>query len=307
MKELLYRLILVFAVAISACTGVQAASGDLFIYPTAPDTMQRLQPRCDYIVTRFWDRCNFGTAFRAPQRLNAAFGDWVEIMPHATADTVYAAVDRLIKRFEKKGPEILALAEMAENWLYSDTARIISPEVYLPFAKAAATHKKIDKASRARYAAQVKVIESSSVGANVPAVPVIYADGTKGTFDQVQGGSILMFFNDPDCMDCTLARIRLSADPNTRELIERGELTVASIYAGDTEDEGWEKARADADPAWRVMAMPTADEYFDLSATPAFYFLNSRHKVLASQMDIDYLLNAFRIANTAAKSRAAEQ
>ncbi len=299
MKKILLTLI-----GLMCFAGARAASGDLFVYPTAPDSMVMLQDRCDYIVSRFWDRCNFGSAFKYPDKLNAAFGDWVSIMPHASADTVSASIDRLMARFAKKGPETLQLATCAENWLYSDTSSMRAPDVFLPFAKAVVANKKIGKAEKARFAYQAQIIESSTVGRTVPAVPIVYRDGRKGTFDEVQGGSVLMFFNDPDCMDCNLARIRLSADPNTRELIDRGELIVASIYPGDVNDEGWQRAREAAAEEWVCIAMPDADAYFDLSSTPAFYFLNSDHKVLINELDIDYLLGAFRTANNVSKQRA---
>lgn len=298
------KIILLSLCALLGVSYASAASGDLFVYPTPPDTMQHIQHRCDYIVSRFWDRCNFGQAFTKPDKLNAAFGDWMAVIPLAYADTVHVAIDALLKRFEKKGPETLALAEIAENWLYTDTAQYASTELYLPFAHAAANHKKISKAERARFAAQEKLILSSSVGATVPAVPLVYADGSKGTLDDIRGnGSVLLFFNDPDCMDCTLARTRLSADPNTSQLIDRGELQVVSIYAGDTDDQGWQRAKASADPRWMVVAMPQADDYFDLRTPPTFFFLNNHHRVLASQLDIEYLLAAFYTANQANKAR----
>lgn len=302
MKKILLNILLGIVAAISLSVTARASSGDLFVYPTPPDSMTQLMPRCNYIVSRFWDRCNFGTAFKDEAKLNRAFGDWVLIMPHAAADTVHASIDRLLARFAKKGPETLVLATLAENWLYSDTAEINSTEIYLPFARAAANHKKISKAERARFKSHVQIIESSSEGSTVPDIPFVNRDGSKSSFGSVTGtASILLFFNDPDCMDCNLARIRLSADPNTRELIERGELTVMSIYCGDTDDEGWEKAKANAPREWMCVAMPEADNYFDLRSTPLFVFLNSRHKVLLNNLGIDYLLGAFMAANLKAK------
>lgn len=302
MKKFFSSILILFALVSGLSQRAEAASGDLFIYPVAPDTMMALQPRCDYIVSRFWDRCNFGTAFTKPDKLNRAFGDWISIMPHATADTVHHAIDRLMARFSKKGPETLQLATMAENWLYSDTAQIRSTELYLPFAKAAASNKKIKKADKARFEAHAKIIESSSVGSNVPDIPFVNADGSKGSLADISGkGSILLFFNDPDCMDCTMARIRLGADPNTRELIERGELVVLSIYPGEPDDENWQKAKDAAPKEWTVVAMPEAYDYFDLRSTPLFVFLNSRRKVLATELDADYLMGAFRAANQASK------
>ena len=295
MKRLLLAIIAVCAVVGAFKSNAQ--DDKLFVYPVPPDTMSLFQPRVDYIVLRFWDRCNFETARLHPEKFNRAFGDWMDIIPHATADTVHAAVDALLKRFEKNGPVTLDLATMAENWLYADTAAYFSTEIYLPFAKAAASNKKISKAERARFAHQAKVMESSMVGATVPVVPVVYADGHTGTLGDIKGKSIVLFFNDPDCMDCTMARIRLSTDPNTKSLIERGELSVVSIYPGETEDEGWTKAKDNAVDGWITVAMPDVYDYFDLREPPLFVFLNSEHVVLVSGINDNYLMASFRVAN----------
>ena len=288
--------ILLVALLLWLTPTASGASGDLFPYPAPPDTMMALQPRCDFIVSRFWNRCNFDQAMRSPEKFNRAFGDWISIMQHASADTVHASIDRLLDKFAKKGPETLQLATMAENWLYSDTASILSEEIYLPFARAAANHKKISKADKARFKMHQSVIETSGLNATLPNLEFIRPDGTKGHLDEVNSGSVLIFINDPDCSDCNLARVRLSADYNAKQLIERGELSIVSIYPDEPNDE-W---RAVSYPdTWTVGAMPDADLYFDLRSSPTFLFLNSRHKVLVKDMDLDYLLGAFRVANTA--------
>lgn len=299
MKRLLIY-ILFFVAAASAKTN--AATGDLFIYPVAPDTVAQLQQRCDYIVSRFWDRCNFDRAMLAPEKFNTAFGDWVSLMPYASADTVYNAVNALMARFAKKGPIAYELATMAENWLYSDTASMRSDDVYSRFARAAVANKKIGKAEKARFSAHLKIIDSSSLGATVPAVPFIRPDGTTGTLDDITTkGSIVLFFNDPDCMDCLMARVRLSSSPDANSLIEKEQLTIVSIYPGEADDEEWKKACADAPANWVTVAMPEAAEYFRLDTTPAFYFLNSRRKVLRNDADLtaNYLIEAFHAVNQA--------
>ncbi len=296
MKNNIY-IILLALVAFMAPSAARAASGDLFQYPTPPDTLMALQPRCDYIINRFWDRCNFDIAMRNPDKFNRAFGDFVTICQHASADTVHSAVDRLVARFVKKGPETLALATMAENWLYSDTCSMFSEELYLPFAQAAAGHKKISRAEKARFQLHKKQIETSGVGAFLPDLEFTRPDGTKGTLAEVNRGSVLVFINDPDCSDCNLARVRLGADYNANALIERGELSIVSIYPDDPTPE-WRAEAARYPENWTVGAMPDADTYFDLRNSPTFLFLNSRHKVLVKDIDLDYLLGAFRVTNT---------
>lgn len=303
MKTRLIYILLVIVSLSGFSFNCKAASDDLFTYPMPPDSMMGLQDRCNYITSRFWDRCNFGTAFKYKEKLNRTFGDWIQIMQYASVDTVVDAIDTLMKRFEKKGPEALELATLAENWLYSDTSSIISDDMYLPFAKAAASNKKISRAEKARFEMHAKVIESSRVGATVPDIEYILPDGTKGHLSDIRTGSVLIFINDPDCDDCSIARVRLSADFNAKQLIERGELNILSILPDAPNDE-WKREVVSYPEKWIVGAMEDADSYFDLRHTPAFFFINAQHKVLAKGMGIDYLLSAFRVANIQSLERA---
>ena len=183
-----------------------SAGTDLFVYPTAPDSITHLQRRCDYIVSRFWDRCNFEVAMLHKDKFNTAFGDWVNIMPHASADTVYNSITRLMNRFPKNPDVALQLGQMAEEWVYSDTSQIYSEDIFLPFAQAVRDHKKIGKADKARFARNAKIIESSRVGAKLPDIEFIRPDGTRGNLGEIKSGSVLLFFNHPDCSDCNMAR-----------------------------------------------------------------------------------------------------
>ena len=281
----------------------RAASGDLFVYPTPPDSMMQLQNRCDYIVSRFWQRCNFDRAMRNRAQFHKAFGDWVSIMPHASADTVHAAVDDLLARFAKKGPETLALAQMARAWTFSDTTEFCSDEIYAPFANAAAAHKKIAKQDRAIFAADAKRLNTSMVGATVPALSFTLRGGETSGFDKLTpGASVLLFFCRRDDVDASLARLNLDLDHNARELIERGELAIACINP-ETYTPEWDKDVASYPANWTVAAMPDAADYFDLSRPVQLYFLDASHKVLVKDMDVQYLIGAFDIANRARKHK----
>ncbi|MDE6436176.1 MAG: hypothetical protein K2K69_01535, partial [Muribaculaceae bacterium] len=126
----------------------------------------------------------------------------------------------------------------------------------------------------------------------------IRPDGTTGRLsDAAEGASVLIFVNDPDCDDCRMARVRLSADVNTRDLIDKGRLTLISLLPDEPNAE-WREAAAAYPENWVVGAMEDADTLFDLRYPPVFIYLDSDHKVLAKGLDIDHLLGAFRVANT---------
>ncbi len=270
--------------------------GKLVSYPMPPDSMASLQARCDYIVSRYWERCKFDYAMLHPDKFNAAFGEWLSIMPHASADSVHAAVDNLLARFKKKGPETLAIARMAREWLHSDTAEMHSDELYMPFALAASTHKKIKKEDRALFAADYKRLSSSSIGQTVPPVEMILPDGRRMNLGEIKGASVLLFFDAPGNVDSSVARIRLQTNPDVRDLIDRGELAILFVNPGEPTEE-WKAESAKLPEKWIKAAMPDAGDYFDLRVMPQFMYLNEKHKVLGNNMDYVYLINAFEVAN----------
>lgn len=283
------RLFIALTVCIAASIGAKASDGDLFKYPTPPADMENLQERCDYLVTHFWERCDFKSAFSKKEALHNTFGDWVSFMPYASADSVHAAIDRLLTKVHKSGPHTLGLARMAEDWTYSDTSFVHSEEIYYPFAKAAADNGKIKGADKARFAAQVQIMDNSRQGAKVEHLQWTDAEGRGHSIDEVGTQLTLVLFNDYDCDNCTLARVRLSADINARTLIDAGILTVLNIQPEEADAE-WLAAVTTYPKEWLTGTWADADEYFSLRTSPAYYLLDSRHRVLVKDFDTDGLL-----------------
>lgn len=265
-------------------------SEHFFPYPTVPDSKNLLSERCNYLVYKFWEQCPIKQSFSSMTRLNQAFGDWISFMPYATNDTINLAIDNYLASVAKQAPDqMLSVGKMAEGWLYSDTAQYTGDDIYLRFAKAMINGKKVPKAEKARFDAQVKMIESSSVGHQVPSLPLTTPHGETIMLGDVQGQTILLFINDPDCFDCKLAKTRLSADMNTNKAIEAGLLKIVSIYPGEPTDE-WRAEAAKYPATWTVGANGDIDLYFNVSDLPKLYVLNDQHVVLAKNLELDNLL-----------------
>ena len=283
-KKLIFTLTVALGVTISA----KAADGDLFPYPQPPADMDRLDERCDFIVSRFWRPCDFKSAMSKTEKLRSTFGDWISFMPYATADTVFASIDRLLASNAKNGPLTLMFAQMAEEFAYNDTAEMRSAEVFLPFAKAAAAHKKIPAPERAKFALMVQKIENSMEGKPVAHFEYITPEGLKTNLSSTRTQMIAVVFNRHDCRDCSTGRVRLSADYNINTLIDRGLLTVISIEPGEATNE-WLEATASYPSNWIVGAMPDANDWFELPASDSMsvMLLDGRHKVLAKNIPIE--------------------
>lgn len=288
MKRLLYS-ILILASAL-----VAAKAENYFPYPEPPAHLVTLGERTNYLVEHFWDRCDLKSAFSARAKLEGAFRDYVSFMPYAQADTVHMSIDALLEKMKKDPKHLLILGEIAEKTLYSDSAEVLSDELYLPFAKAVATNKKIPGASRARFEHQAKVLENTQVGATMADFVYETPAGDRQSFYSITTPYTLLFVNDPDCEDCALTRVRLAADYNTKQLIDDGRLTILSIYPDEATDE-W-RAEAAAYPAnWKVGAWADTDEWVDLRFPPVLYFLDKDHKVMAKNLQLENVLYTFSL------------
>lgn len=269
-----------------------------FPYPTPPEALTTLSERTNYLVEHFWDRCNLKSAFSSRAKLAVAFRDYVSFMPYASSDTVHESINRLIDEVKRNKNNLLTLGEIAESALYSDSAEVLSDELYIPFATAVASNKKIPGASRARFEHQARVLTNSQLGAIAPALPFETADGNKSDLSKVESPYILLFFNDPDCDDCTLVKARLAADYNTRQLIDKGILKIVSIYPDSPSDE-WKNSVSLYPSTWVVGASEEADDTFDMRNAPVMYFLDKDRKIIAKNMVIDNVIYAFNMINNA--------
>ena len=266
-----------------------------FPYPTVPENLETLTERSNFFIDNFWKRCNLKSAFSSKQKMQQAFNDYATFMPYADAEIVHKSIDNLIKEVGKNPKNLVALAEMAEGAFYADTARIVCDECYLPFAKAVVENRKVPKAEKARFEYQAYSLSQSQVGMTAPDFEWTAPDGSKGRLSDIPAGMyVLLFFNDPDCDECELARVRLAADYNLNDLIDRQLLKVVSIYPGEMTDE-WVDRTSVYNKKWIVGAAPEVDEMYDMRNPPVIYYLNGKHEILSKTFDIDSLLEAFRV------------
>ncbi|MDE7377180.1 MAG: DUF5106 domain-containing protein [Muribaculaceae bacterium] len=285
MKKLLI-LICLFAAGIAHAQQQQT----MFPYPTAPDDMATLSQRCNYVVEHFWDRCNIKQSFSSQPQLREAFGDWIKFMPYASSDTVYMAINAYMDKVSKTGGDNVAtIGRIAESWLYCDTAAFFSEDVYLPFAKAVAGHKKVDNATRQRLQAQIKILENSRVGAKAGGFEFVTRADSTMQFDDVVASRVILFFYDPDCTDCSLVKTRMSVDFNLNQLLDGRLVKIVAIYPGEPTQE-WRESAALLPESWIVGAAPDIDLLYDIPTTPDLYYLDARHKILAKHVDINNLL-----------------
>lgn len=294
MKKILLIFVSLFAIASAPVKVAAVDEADrLFPYPEPPKDMMNLYERCNFLVYKFWDQCNLKSAMSSKAKLNAAFGDWLSFMPYASADTVYLAIDNFHKMFKKDGKLALEIARMAEGWLYADTAAYMSDELYSRFVDAAVANKKIPADERRRFETQKLIIDNSSVGSLLPDITLTAADGSTTSFYADSVDNTLLFVYPPDCLDCSFARVRLSADMVLNQLNDQDVVRVVTLYAGEP-DAQFASTVSSFPANWINVASPETERYFDMRFKPSIFYLDKDHRIIGKHLKVDNILEAFR-------------
>lgn len=282
------RILIIFSLLASLALSSRAQE-PFFQLPIVPDSITTLDRRTNYLLEHYWDFCDLKKAFSARQRMAQSFKDFIDLTPYGTADVVHKSVDKFIKSIEKRPDDLLFIVREAEANLYADTSELISDELFLPFAQAAAKNKKIDKAERQRYERLAKILENCRTGLVAPDFEYTTRNGEKRRFEPDTTTMVVLFFNNMDCPDCDLTRVRLDADINVTRLIEAGKLKVVAI-SPTLPDGQWKEIVESYPSTWEVGASPEVNDLYDIRYYPSFFILNGDHKLYAKNVDIYSIL-----------------
>lgn len=293
--------ILAIFLAICAICAVAQKKDTYFPYPEIVDQDATLTERCNFLVYNFWDRCNIKESFSSLERLEGAFADWLSFMPYASVDTVNLAINNYLEAVAKTGKNnLVTIGDMAEKWVYSDSAEYQSEQLFLPFCKFIADSKKVGKKEKEHFAALAKVIESSGLGMNIPPFTIVQADGSTSSFGNELASRLILMLLEPGDFDSTMARTRLAADYNVQQLVGQGLLKVVALVPGNPTTEGTDMLAA-CPAEWTTGFLPDAAVYFEPEPMPAIFYLDARHKVLGKHLSTDQLLVGIRAINQSIK------
>lgn len=293
MKKLILSTIIFIGLCIAAGAQTDNKPDLLVDIPKVPERIERLDERCNYMMMKFWERANLKSVFSSPDKLDATFGQFLAYAPYATADTVRLAIDNLIKGIEKADAKNLAkLGALAEKWCGHDTCEYASEELMMMFADGISKSKKFKGPEKARYQAMAKRLSNSRTGAIPGDFEFFYPDGTKGKFSDIESSSYLLFFYEPDCIDCRLGRTRLGQHYVIKTLQNHNLLKVIAIYPNEPDDQ-W-KADIEAMPDnWIIVSSPDIDELFTITHSPEIYYLDKDRRIESKGFSVNTAIRYF--------------
>lgn len=291
-KVLLISLLL----ALAGATTLAAQEVTTYIQrPIVPDSIASFEGRCNYLADHFFDFCDFKKAFSSRARMGEEVKTYIDIVRNASTERAVAAVGKLMEKLSKQPADQLYVATIAEDELYGDTADVWYDRLYLPFASAVASNKKIKSAEKARLVRQAEILSKSLVGEKVPPLSYVTPSGEKRTILQDSCRAVVVMLADPSCSDCSMAKLRLDADASLRELIAEKRVKVVVIGIADPSDPEWIKKASEMPSTWSVGANPDVETQWDMRTSgPALFIYDRNHILRWKHLTTDQVLDIAR-------------
>lgn len=256
----------------------------LFEYPSAPESIEQFNEKCNWLVENFWKPMDVNPKATVDQtKLSDAFKVYATACQYADKARTVQSVEKLFKSIQKNPSLLFQMTKAAEETIYGPRAEVWIDELYVEILRNALSQKKFPAQRRARYEQQLKQLENSLLGGSPGTFNFVRPNGSPASYFPMSTPT-LIFFGDPDCDDCRLAKLRLQSNVAFNKAITDGKVNV--LYIIPDADEGWEKEVSDYPQTWAVGASDSVSEVMDIREIPDVYVIDGEGKIVAKHINL---------------------
>ena len=160
--------------------------------------------------------------------------------------------------------------------------------IYLEILKNALNYSQLDKEHTLNCQREYNLHTLNLAGNRITDFDVQWSDGSHSKLTDVESDFILLYFQNPDCPECTLIRGYLAENKELNKAIESGKLKVITIYF-EHDKNLWERyLKEKADPnymhGWDYKGEIDAKNLYDLRAIPYMFLLDKDKKIIKKDL-----------------------
>ena len=258
-----------------------------FPLPGIPKELKTPEERANYLALHYWDRFDFDSKGFVNDGgvVEQGFVDFISIMPHVSEKD--AAFGRLAGNLAMN-PEMLdCFMELARRYLTEPESPVRDGELYILFLENIVREQNVPEASLQEAAFELSMAKRNRVGTPANDFKFLARNGKRGSLYKVKGEYTLLFFADPECYLCSVAKRELLAAETVTAMVNEGSLAILCVCP-EGETEAWKSAPAPQ--AW----IDACDEkqliyeklLYDIPGLPVLYLLDNRKNVLLKDVTV---------------------
>lgn len=276
-------LLLVLSVVVPGFSQQTAEDGSvyvksLFTYPMAPEYLDNIEARSDWLMDNFWNDMDFKQKVVNQAALIHAFDVYTSGMIYAKKAKVLNSVEALCKKMEKNPTLLTQFMKAAEEQFHSPRSSIYIDEVYRIFLYKFLSNKKIKNERKQKYRQQLAALDATVPGKQFP-------EGGDGITLPKQGakGTLVIFGS---TADSSMRQILLKFGTSValERLIDTGDVAIVFVDTNKNED-------FEVPSTVERVYCEEPQKVYDLPSLPECYILDGTGVIVGRNMN---LANAMR-------------
>lgn len=257
----------------------------LFEYPVAPEELESMADKSNYLVGHFWDSFDFKGKTSVDQNaLNHAFRVFTVPMRFADRERSIAATTKILEALSKNPTLLLQFTKAAEENMYGPRADIWVDEVYMQFLNAIVRNKKVPANRKAKYEKQLKCLANSQPAQIAPRFEFENREGNKTAYFPMSTPTLIIFGNPHDA-DWRMARLKMESNLKLIQAIDKGKINILFIVPGEMD--GWKDLVSNYSGKWTVGAADNVREIYDIRTNPAVYVIGADGKIVGKNLTLN--------------------
>lgn len=249
----------------------------LFEYPQVPDKLTKINMRSNFMVEHLWDKCKLDKEnITNLESFHETFTDYLSFFVLADREVVVKSVEKYVEKVAKNANNLNLTIGMLNAEVLNIRAQYCSDDVYQMFATSLIDNKHVPKEMKEMLEANVRMLANSSVGAAMSDIPLRKSPVGASSLNGLSSEFTLLFFNSDGCVDCSIYKVRLSANLSANRLIDSGVLAVVSVYPDGLSDPKMDSEAQN----WNVATLPGYRTDYDMRIQPAVYLLDKDKKIV---------------------------
>jgi len=260
--------------------------------PAIPLMLNTPEQKTAFLVEHFWNNYNFRdtSQLAASKPPEQAFANFISYAEQVSPGQAAGGIRILMAQAEINKKSTLLFLGLAEKYLYHPNSPMRNAQLYEIFLELACASTVLDDTYKYRFKKQHELALKNKPGHKASDFIYTLKNGSASSLLQIKSKLLLLYFFNPECNECKIARGKMIQSEVIGQLEKKGVLRILSVYP-DQELSAWTRHYAELPASWingyDKGSVVQKKAIYDLKAIPTLYLLDENKTVLLRDATVE--------------------
>ena len=185
-----------------------------FTLPEIPAMLTTTKSKQEYLALHYWQNFNFSDTLMCADEpfVEQCFANFLHTLSYVPLDIASQAIAKTIEAATVDSLSYARFTHLAEKYLYDPNSPMRQEDLYISALQVIVNSSLTHEAEHYRAITQLNRAMKNRVGNVAADFNYTLHDGKTEKMHDLKGEYTLLFFNNPDCHDCTRVKEFITAD-----------------------------------------------------------------------------------------------